>query len=476
MFNLSSVSKNRHSSARMRFSLLALLAVLGCSSQDGEKPLQPIPSPSPESPDSGTSDSTTPATMAPDQTSFEATWKPETVVLDAATIQSKLVNPGATDGIYQFDASLTQLADLAPGQVLVLTGVDLVKVTSVEVLPNAILVSTTPASLVDAATDVNASWDIGADLSQPVAIAPTLPSLRTESAPTALCEPDSDGGPCLPKLTFSGKLGNLDASQQFIKNPDGSLKMTLTIKYPEAGGAVLSVAGTALLLSFRQRGEITLAKGGQIQGFFGLDRVDLDLDLSVGAVAMGTSDNTFKYPLELTFPFGLGPLPAYFKLGGKIALNPSLSSTSSARSHVRYHVAGNIGVKVVGTDVTVFGSLPTVDEKLPSATDTDTVSTVTAGLGVMVEFPRVTFGIGVAKVAASEGFLVGKSEVVINEVIRLDGMGLIAGNCTTVNANVGAYAGGTLRLLGKSFTQEKQIFGATHQAVKAGNPTMAMCD
>jgi hypothetical protein len=103
-------------------------------------------------------------------------------------------------------------------------------------------------------------------------------------------------------------------------------------------------------------------------------------------------------------------------------LGPATRQSASGREKRRRRsAAGGIGVKVVETDVTVSGSLPAVDSQLPSATDTETVSTVDAGFGVLVEFPRVTLGIGVAQVAGSEGYLVGKSEVVINEVIRLDG-------------------------------------------------------
>ena len=101
--------------------------------------------------------------VAPDTSSFDVTWKPETVVLDAGDVAAVVRNPRAPDGIYDFDPASEMVKNLQPGQVLVLTGVDLVRVTQVDAQPDSVRVTTEPASLLDAATDVHADWDIGAD-------------------------------------------------------------------------------------------------------------------------------------------------------------------------------------------------------------------------------------------------------------------------------------------------------------------------
>jgi hypothetical protein len=65
--------------------------------------------------------------------------------------------------------------------------------------------------------------------------------------------------------------------------------------------------------------------------------------------------------------------------------------------------------------------------------------------------------------------------VIINEIIKLDSSGFIAGNCTTVSANIGAFAGGNLRLLNVKLAQEKQLFGRVREAFRSGNPTIDIC-
>jgi hypothetical protein len=427
----------------------------------------------------GMSLGSSPVSLAPDHTSFQAAWKPDTIVVDQATVQSKLTNPTAGNGVYRFEPSLAQVASALPGQTLVLTGVDLVKIDSVVVQPDAIVVTTEPASLLDAATDANVSWDIGVDMSQPLRTQSFAPHLRLASDPATVCEATADAGPCIPTTTYKGMLGSLQATQSLAHNPDGSLKMTTSLEFPLQAGspAVLSVVGTALLHSFREQGSIIVQASSLTSASVALRDVDLDLDLDVGAVALGTNGKSdrFEFPIEMTFPFTLGPLPAYFKLGMSIELNSTLTSTSSARSHVHFHVGGSGELQSDGTSLNGTGTLDSVDGMPPTVMDTETVSTATAGFGVVLNWPKVSFGVGLAEVAAGEAYLTGKEEVVINETINLNNHGLIAGNCTIVSANNGLFVGGTIRLAGLTFKLEKQIFGMDREVFKGGNPTIAEC-
>lgn len=448
----------------MAVALLGTCFVAGCGSSGGSA--QP---PSRATP------------VAPDTSSFDVTWKPETVVLDAGDVAAVIRNPRAPDGIYDFDPASEMVKNLQPGQVLVLTGVDLVRVTQVDAQPDSVRVTTEPASLLDAATDVHADWDIGSDLTKqdfstaPQGLRDSISGLRIESDPTVTCSQPDAGMPCAPKPSFKGKLGNLDASEKFTLQPDGSMKMEATIKYPlDSDGAVLSVASTATLKSFRHRGNVEIVGGVLKDASFKLDDLDLDVNINAGAVAMGTSDDTFKYPIKVTFPFSIGPVPAYADVSASIALNPSLTAKSSARSQVHFHVTGAMGITAAGKTLSGSGSLNPV-EGAPAAKESEVVSTTTAGLGVVLEFPVLTLGVGIKKVASLEATLKGKEEVVVNDIVSLNGLGLIKGSCLTVDANVGAYAAGELTLLNLSFGQEKQLYGLQRKVVNTGNPSDDLC-
>jgi hypothetical protein len=423
----------------------------------------------------GGSSGNTPPPLSPDNSSFTASWKPDTLVLDANTVAAKLRNPGATDGVYEFDPSATDIAALQAGQALVLTGVDLVKVDSVDTQADRILVTTEPASLLDAATDADVSWDVGADLAQsPAGVRPQ--DLQLESNPLTDCT--GDAGPCVPKTSYSGKIGNLNVSQSMSTDPSGALKMTVTLKYLEMPNdpAALSIVATATLKSFRFSGTVVIQKGVLTKAVISVDDLELDMDLDAGIVALTSNDAMFTMPVELTFPYELGPFPAYFKVGGSIVLNSSLSSQSSAREHVTIHAAGSLGLSVApdGTSISGMGSFDAAQSGL-QLVDGENISTVTAGIGIVDSFPKVTFGLGAGQLASAEAYVTGKEEMVTNEVIELDGMGLIAGNCTTVNVNVGAFVGGKIRLLGLGVSQEQELFGGQHQLSKKGNPDQSVC-
>ncbi len=352
--------------------------------------------------------------------------------------------------------------------------VDLVKIDAVTVQPDVILVQTEPASFVDAVTDADGAWSIGADMSKaPPGLEMSSAPIAIDADPTLACAPTTDGGACNPKMSFSGMLGNLTASQSFGFGADGSLTGKASLKL-NTDGSVLAVAATLTLKSFRDDGALSIHNGA-VTGFFAADDLDLKIDLDMGGVNLGVSDNTFSFPLSVTFPFSIGPVPAYFTVGLSIRLSPSLANMTTASSHLVEHIAGNLRLDVDGANVTGSGTVDVVPGDAPTVSDSQSVSVVTAGMGVLMQYPKVTLGLGIAKVASLEGYFVAKEELVVNDAVQFDGLGLITGNCLTVNANVGTYYGGKFRILGITIGDEKQIFGVQRQLFQTGNPSDAVC-
>jgi hypothetical protein len=93
---------------------------------------------------------------------------------------------------------------------------------------------------------------------------------------------------------------------------------------------------------------------------------------------------------------------------------------------------------------------------------------VNAGFGILYEFPRVALGIGLVDKASIEGYVTPKFEVVMNQALTLDGLGLIATSCATVRGNFGVFAGGSFRLGGVKLGQENQLFGKVHDIYRQG--------
>jgi hypothetical protein len=434
---------------------VALFVLGGCSGGDDGAPPGAPPNPP-----------RTPIELAPDTTGFEATWKPETVVVGAETIAASLENPFAEDGVYRFGADATAVAALSAGQIVVLTGVDLVRVVSVETTDDAIVLTTEPASLTEAVSDAVVSWDVGVDASKPIQLNDGSGMLRPLAAPQIVCRPPAMTAAC--KTSFSGTLGNLKTKQELTTEPDGKLKLTLAMEYPQQGNSVLKVALVSFVRSFRHDGSFVIRDGKLESASVALRDIELEVDIDAGAVAVGGGDNFFKLPLKLTFPFELGPIPAYLTVSGAISIQPELSEQSSLRARAKFHVSGSSGFTIEGTTITSSGALANVGGMQPTASDVSYISTVTAGLGTVYEFPRLGLGIGIAEKASLEGYITPKVEVVMNQVLKTDGLGIITSSCTKVDGNFGVFAGGSFRLGGVELGKEVQLFGATHEIYRDG--------
>lgn len=403
--------------------------------------------------------------LAPDSTSADFTWKPGTVVVGADTIAASLENPYATDGVYRFEPAAAELADLSAGTIVVLTGVDLVRVTAVEVTDDAIVLTTEPASIPDAVSDAEVAWDVGVDVSAPIQRNDGSGMLKPLAAPQIVCaSPDAPG--C--KSTFSGSLGNLKAEQEMETAPDGSLTMKLTMEYPQEESSVLKVALDATVRSFRNEGAVVIHGGSLESAYVTLRDIDIEVNLDAGAVAIGGGDNTFKFPIKLTFPFELGPIPAYLTVSAELELDPELSNQSSFRARTKFHVNGSTGFTVDGSTITATGSLDNVGGAEPAASNVSYISTLNAGFGVLFTFPRVGMGIGLVDNASLEGYVAPKVEVVMNQALKTDGLGIISSSCATIQGNFGVFAGGTFRFGKIELEQEKQLFGKTRQIYKDG--------
>jgi hypothetical protein len=404
--------------------------------------------------------------LAPDTTSADFTWKPETVIVGADTIAANLQNRYADDGVYRFDPAATEIAALSPGIVVVLTGVDLVRVTDVAVTADAITLTTEPASIPDAVSDAEVTWDVGVDVSQPIQQNDGSGMLRPLAAPEVVCAPPDVQDAC--KSTFTGSLGNLKTTQKLETTPDGSLKMKLSMEYPQDGNTVMKVALNATVRSFRQEGSFIIHGGSLESAYVSLRDIDIDVDLDAGAVAIGASDDLFKLPLKLTFPFELGPLPAYITVQGELGLNPSLSDQSSFRARTTFHVSGSTGFTVNGSSITATGSLDNVGGTPPAVSNVSYISTVNAGFELLGTFPRVGLGIGLVDKVNVEGYVAPKFEVVMNQALTTDGLGIITSSCATVKANYGVFAGGSFRFGNIKLKQETQLFGVANDTYKDG--------
>ena len=381
--------------------------------------------------------------LPPDATHFAVTWDPATVVVSPADITAHLTNAATTDGVYHFDAGFTAAQAWTPGTVVVLSGVDLVKVTAVAT-GSDIVVTTAPASLVDAAIDADVSWSLRTDLSPAAAAS----SLGAEALPTQ------------PVSTFNGPFGGFGLrTMTTLAVEDSQFHFSGNVSLTQ-GKSMLTLTYDGKLQPFVTSGNVSI-RGHKLDSFyFKVDDLALDLTMNVSAIALGRGDSQLTFPVTIKVPQAIGPLPTYVSLGAKIDLNPIISEKSSTQGQATFHGTGSASLTYSNGTLTPSGTL---DNATVGFGDGAAKGDVNVGLGLLLTFPNVAVGLG-PNVAGGELSASWKNELVSNFDIQGPD-----DDCYTVDLNQGIYVAGEARLGGYKIKDEIPLKTSTQQLVKKGN-------
>jgi len=103
----------------------------------------------------------------PDRTTFDVAWKPATRLLSEGEAKDRLLGIDAVAETYTFRADATAVAALKPGDVAVLAGIALLRVVSVDVTGEEVVLRAKRAALTDAIDRGAIAWDVGFDFARP---------------------------------------------------------------------------------------------------------------------------------------------------------------------------------------------------------------------------------------------------------------------------------------------------------------------
>jgi hypothetical protein len=407
--------------------------------------------------------------IAHKETHFDANWKDATVVLDEAQIGASLIDPLSDNGIYHFKPSPDLASRLTVGKVVLMTGVNLVRITKAESNADEIIIHTEPAALADAAQSANLEFKLGGVL--PV-FEPTT-ELKASSLPV-------DGASLRPRgvsnitpdgksASFQGTINGFGVGYKYTRAPS-TLNAELTVEYANGDGK-LKLVGAAAVNAFDASGRIVVEEGATRDFDLDLDGLDVTFSVDVGAVITGKGLQNLKVPLQARVPFLVGPIPMYIGIGVEVEIESLVGPQSSIFFHTKCKAKGRTSLNFDGKVVRPTGSLEGIE---CTAEPKDYLApTLNVGLGVRVDLPKLTLGVGLAGIgnipvinkavdSAAEVFVSYKHEAVGNIAIRREAAGpfpVITGTCFSLDVNEAIFAGGALRLAGVELKQESQLFG-----------------
>jgi hypothetical protein len=400
---------------------------------------------------------------------FEVVWQDGVVVQDDLTaVQDALVSMDFDTGVLVLDAGYPGLDDLYVGTTAVIAGVGVFRITAREIVADGEALTLEAVPLTDVIQDGVIGWrrnfaglDTGSALGLGMEEAPADSIRQIKSA---LSGSYKDGA-----LSASGKVGDFD-TKFTLKNSGADMEMTMSAKFTGAGNTIANVAAKGSLRGFSNETTITI-EGGSVTDFTLLvDHINGEVHVDAGGVELGSGSVPVKIPARISIPVVLGGIPFHVDIGGSLELSTTLEANCSAIMKGYTTFSGSMGIQVKGGSVATIGKLDSPGLHFETA---DHVGTITAGLGILLNFPEATVGVGLAGLASAEAYLKFSTEVISNMEIFYDAAGpvpVITGNCVTSRVNFGAFYGGRAEFLGFTLAEsETPLFGEIGEAKKSGD-------
>ncbi len=398
----------------------------------------------------------------------------DTVVVDGDG--GKALKAFAPDGRgLALDAGAKGADQLAPGKILLLTGVTVVRVTSLTRNGDTISIVGAPVTLPEVILDGELAWNeqkVNANDARvltaagPSAAQGTPPPIGQQEIPIDAGDldlfPDTDkdiyglGKPQL--VAFTGP--RLVAGETISGQVD---EMGFDLTYEAAGG------GHHMAIKLRPQGDLSgtididvniknLAHsgkasvvGGRVQSFE-FDMADLSGDAVITTDLMGlqnvasyTTPPFIDLPFSIDFPVIVGGIPFTLSLSStiQVALSMALANSTLKGKAAEFSFGGPAGFHFAAGGVTLIGGDKRTTESKDVLDLLNGIHPGPVGIVVTTEFPKIGFGFGFLQTGASV-FL-------SNGMVGTQTLLPMPAPCTAVNASYVLAAGVEAKFLGKEF-------------------------
>jgi hypothetical protein len=336
---------------------------------------------------------------------FDVEWSANTQVIEGDAMAA-LLSSDLETGEFQF--STDQLAQLGItleiGDVLLVEGLAVAFIESIEENGGTTIVGTSEATLADAIENGTIDWDVDIGYEQ-------LSQAQVIVANTnvaASCVPEYNPGES--SVRFSCTSGDYTMTLK-VSSVGGRAELQYQVVKGVGDNATASFTGTGTLDRFNSTGQIHYVNGALDN--WGYDSDALAMTLRIELAAAGSGDSGLNY--ELPVPMLKIPIPQLAILGVTIDIGAQLIASlsvpaavgASAIASANFSYTGDTGFSYDGGDVTTVASINGHDF-------TDGVIDPAAPIGVEVDaqfgvaFPRVGLGILNQEVAwLHTGFILG---------------------------------------------------------------------
>jgi hypothetical protein len=395
---------------------------------------------------------------------YDVVYNPSAKIISRADVKGSIDSAGSdmSNGMYHFVDAPESIKSLESGQTVLLECLDLIRVASVETSGNSVTLHYIPDTITNLIKDGTIIYRGVVNMDTTGGLCKIAASNPGDDSNEPVFKPQKS-------ITFSGLFpGSVEVNYSIAKG-EGKTVFEGDAKISADPGVKVSIAAKGSVKEFHCEYRCYIADRKITYRKAILRDVDAELTLSLGGVQTGKKDQNLKMPKMVKFPLPTGVLPVWIGIGWGLEFSSTLTDQSSALGKATFTLKGSLGYYETPGVCKLLGEGFSVDSKLSGS---EMVSTTTAGFGVLLEFPKVGFGIGESLLEASV-YASMKNEVVLNFVPFYDyktPFPVITSQCFTGNINTGFYVGVGAKILGVlELNTEQQLYASTKQAFKQGD-------
>ncbi|MEA3402621.1 MAG: hypothetical protein U9R79_15385 [Armatimonadota bacterium] len=313
------------------------------------------------------------------ETTFDVTWDQSATVIDEDHLGLvKDVDPD--NHRYTLDADGVQAAglDISAGRVLVIHGIALRKITSVQQDGQNLVVDTEFAALPEAIEEGTIEWDYGVRFTEDTITAPSVAGQVMPRVPGTV-EPQF-------KFTYGDYTYDIKITPQGDKV---TFNFTLEKDLPGPAGAKLVAEG--FVQRFRHRGRISITDN-KVDEF--VNRLDkMQGQATVKVIMAGSGRDVINYKPDFTLislNFLVGPVPMKLGISAQFVINASVPVEGSANLRLTIDYDSDLGFRFSGGTPQVEGGVRSLDQG-DKRTEVGAAAAIGANFGL--GFPRVKLSI-----------------------------------------------------------------------------------
>ncbi len=301
---------------------------------------------------SGT-DLTDPPAVTPPETGsgYTITYAPNTIRIPDAVVEQALVSVDTGAKVYRFSADVlaSSQTTLQPGRILLIPGVALRRIATVNTAGGVSTVTTSYVTLNEAIGDAAISWDAPLQFSSAVLAGARLKAGDEWLAPSVV---QASGN-----VEWKYNVGSNEVTAK-LSTAGSSATIEVEVLKKTGGAADARFTAKTVIGQMRSSARIDIEDGKTERFDYDATGLGGTVNLDVAAAGAGLDELAFDWPeAMIRFPVQVGPLPVIVAIKVQLVTKLIVNGSASATARTSFTYGGDAGFRYNGTTMHTTASV-----------------------------------------------------------------------------------------------------------------------